>query len=239
MIVGALIVILATTIGAAALGPQANPLTPANPKPDWYLIWYFAVLALIPPASTPYVIILAPAVGFGILFLFPLANKGERHYSKRPWAVATVIIAAFATIFLIDLGYTEPWKPFLLNGTTPPSLPASATQNLGPAAAAGAELMQVEACTACHTINGVGGQRGPNLSFVGDRLSPDEMIQRITFGGGGMPAYGPTLSPREVGQLVAYLQTRTAAPRQAAPSSGGAPPRSRAPTAKSHRKNGH
>ena len=83
------IIVLAITIGGQALGPKADPTTPANPKPDWYLIWYFAILATVPPASTPYVIILAPAVGFGLLFLFPLANKGERHYSRRPWAVAT------------------------------------------------------------------------------------------------------------------------------------------------------
>src|SRR5207245_6816551 len=113
------LLILAVTLGGQDLGPKANPLTPANPIPDWYLIWYFAILALIGvqpsgAAVTPFVIILFPAIAFGILFLFPLANKGERAFTRRPWAMATVLLAASATVILIFVGYQQPWQPLLI-----------------------------------------------------------------------------------------------------------------------------
>jgi ubiquinol-cytochrome c reductase cytochrome b subunit len=211
--------------GATDIGIPANPTTPANPAPDWYLIWYFGILALIPPASTPYVIILAPAVGFGVLFLFPFANKGERHFVRRPWAVATVVIAAFSTLVLMYTGYKEPWKPFLVNGSNPPQLAAKSLrtttgQSLSSTALAGGHLMSVEGCTACHQINGLGGQRGPNLSQVGDRRTYGQLVLRIARGGGGMPSYGNVLKPSQVNQLVTYLETRVT-PGQAVSSNPG------------------
>jgi ubiquinol-cytochrome c reductase cytochrome b subunit len=247
------ILVLAVTLGAQDLGAQADPTTPANPKPDWYLIWYFAILALVGvdpsgAAVTPFLIILAPAVGFGILFLIPLANKGERHYARRPWAVATVIIAATSTAILIWLGYAEPWKPQLgTSGATVPSLPRYAYIHLSKSAQRGAQLMHAEACLACHKISStggaptgiaqggppggsgsggeptgaVGGVRGPDLTYVGDRLTEDQFIYRILRGGGGMPAYGNVLTPRELTDMVNFLETRkqNAGPGQAA--SGG------------------
>jgi len=224
LLVGTIVVALAVFLGAEALGPKADPRTPANPKPDWYLIWYFAVLALVPQASTPYVIILAPMIGFGVLFLFPLANKGERHYSRRPWAVATVLIAAFSTLLLMFLGYQEPWKPNLgANGKTVPSLSANSYQHLPVAAQKGAQLMHAEACLACHQIGNVGGLRGPNLTYVADRYDRGQLIWRIARGGGGMPQYGNVITPKEMNELVAYLETRTqngTGPVQAAQGSG-------------------
>jgi ubiquinol-cytochrome c reductase cytochrome b subunit len=216
MIVIIFIAVMAVVAGAATLGPQADPTLPANPKPDWYLIWYFGMLALIGvqplgSAITPFVIILFPAVAFGVLFLFPLANKGERHYSRRPWAVATVFLAAMSTAILLYLGYAEPWKPFLINGTTPPALKATTLAHLPSTAAhKGGILFSQEACTACHTIGGVGGQRGPSLDTIADNLSFGQLIWRIAHGGGGMPAYGNTLTPAQMNELVAFLETRTA-----------------------------
>jgi ubiquinol-cytochrome c reductase cytochrome b subunit len=226
-----LIIALAAIAGGSALGLKADPTTPANPAPDWYLIWYFAILALIGispqgAAITPYVIILLPALAFLALFLFPFANKGERHYSRRPWAVATVLIMAISTAMLLYLGYSEPWKPQLgASGDTVPSLPKYSYAKLPASAQRGAQLMHGEACLTCHTIdsvgasgvtavgsagsaNSVGGTRGPNLSDVADRLTRDELIYRIARGGGGMPAYGNVITPKELTDLVNYLETR-------------------------------
>jgi ubiquinol-cytochrome c reductase cytochrome b subunit len=205
---------LAVGFGAAALGKPADPTLPANPAPDWYLIWYFGVLAMIGvqplgSAITPFLIILFPAVAFGVLFLFPLANKGERHYSRRPWAVATVLLAALSFVTLTYFGYSEPWKPFLINGTTPPPLKVSSLQHLpSQQALRGGLLMQKQACTACHMVDGVGGRRGPNLSSIGTQLSYGQLIIRIAHGGGGMPSYGNTLTPAQINDLVSYLETR-------------------------------
>jgi ubiquinol-cytochrome c reductase cytochrome b subunit len=202
------IFVLAITFGAAELGPKADPTTPANPAPDWYLIWYFAILAMVPPASANFVIILAPAIGFGILYLFPLANKGERHYSRRPWAVATVVLAAFATLFLILLGYQEPWKPTLINGYIVPQIAKQDLKGLNSTELAGAQLMHNMACISCHKVGSEGGLRGPSLTYIGDRMDAGQLITRIARGGGGMPSYGNVLTPKQVAELVAFLQTR-------------------------------
>jgi ubiquinol-cytochrome c reductase cytochrome b subunit len=209
MICGIVVVVLAITVGAAQLGPVANPLAPANPRPDWYLIWYFALLALIPPASENYFIILFPLIGFLIVFLIPLANKGERHYARRPWAVAVVIIAAFATTILVFEGYRSPWSPVFVgkNLDQIPTLSQATIQSAqSPAAKRGAADMHTFGCLACHAIGNVGGLRGPNLSRVGDRLSEQQLITRIAAGGLNMPAFGNTLKPNQLLDIVKFLE---------------------------------
>jgi ubiquinol-cytochrome c reductase cytochrome b subunit len=206
---GAVVVILAITVGAAHLGHVANPLTPANPRPDWYLIWYFALLALIPPASENYFIILFPLLAFVILLLIPLANKGERHFSRRPWAIAVVIFMASATAILVYVGYQSPWSPKFVgaNFDQIPSVPATAYRGLAPQQVKGAKLMHVEGCVACHTVDGVGGQRGPDLTRIADRATEGQLYTRIMNGGGGMPAYGNTMTPQQANQIVSFLLT--------------------------------
>lgn len=205
---GAIVVGLAITVGAAALGAQANPIAPANPRPDWYLIWYFALLALIPPASENFFIILFPLFGFLILLLMPLANKGERHYSRRPWAIAVVIFAASATGILVWYGYQSPWSPVFINNVAVPSVPSAALRGLSPTQLAGAHLMHTEGCMSCHMVDGVGGQRGPNLSAIGNVLTRDELTWRIMAGGNNMPSYGNTMTNKELNEILSFLEAR-------------------------------
>lgn len=220
LLVGAVVVALAVFVGAQALGDKADPTLPANPRPDWYLIWYFALLALIPPASENYFIILFPALAFLILFLIPLANKGERHPSKRPWAVAAVLLSGFGTAIMIFVGYQAHWAPVFTSNNGIYSVPASATQGLSPKAIRGAHLMQVEGCMACHTINNAGGHRGPDLTHIGNNVTDDQLTWRILHGGGGMPAYGNVISSGHLNQLIAFLSNpkneRTEPPPQQA-----------------------
>ena len=112
------------------------------------------------------------------------------------YAVAVVLIAAFSTGILVYLGYKAPWSPVFVGAQNDqiPALASSTYQHLDPQAKAGAILMHDEGCLACHTVNGVGGQRGPDLSKVAERVTRDELTTRILNGGGGMPAYGNTIS---------------------------------------------
>ncbi|MBA2447714.1 MAG: cytochrome c, partial [Chloroflexi bacterium] len=54
-------------------------------------------------------------------------------------------------------------------------------------------------------IAGDGGQRGPELTTVGSRLSRDQLTWRILYGGNNMPAYGTALRPDELTALVEFL----------------------------------
>jgi ubiquinol-cytochrome c reductase cytochrome b subunit len=76
--------------------------------------------------------------------------------------------------------------------------------------AAGARYFHDKGCLNCHLIGEEGGRRGPNLSHIGDLLTTDEMVIRISNGGRNMPAFAGTLKPEELDALVAFLKTRKA-----------------------------
>jgi len=203
-------VALAATIGAPKLVPPADPsVLQANPRPDWYLMWYFAVLALSPHNLESYIMFLAPLAIFGTMFALPfLFNRGERSPKRRPWAIAWVVIVVLGVLGLWREGVKAPWSPRFQSPPLPNSLPSSAPI----AALHGQVLFHDKGCEYCHTINGLGGLRGPNLSNVANRLTEQDMIIRILNGGHNMPAFGGILHPDQVRDLVAYLETRRLRP---------------------------
>ncbi len=76
--------------------------------------------------------------------------------------------------------------------------------------ATGPELFVSSGCSHCHTIDGAGGTRGPNLSGIGWRWKDDPIRSRILAGTLEMPAYADVLSAPDLDVLVAYLHTRKA-----------------------------
>jgi ubiquinol-cytochrome c reductase cytochrome b subunit len=201
-------VLLAWFVGPPVLDKVPDPsLTDASPRPDWYLLWYFAVLALMPANLETAVILLAPLLVGALLFSAPLiSNKGERAARRRPWAIAMVVVAVLMIGSLWVVGAQSHWSP---NFDAPPLTPDIVGATAGPVAD-GAKLFHDKACLNCHLIEGQGGRRGPNLSHIGDLLTRDEIVIRISNGGQNMPAFAGTLSPQELDDLVAFLQSRKA-----------------------------
>jgi ubiquinol-cytochrome c reductase cytochrome b subunit len=201
--VGSVVLVLSIVFGPPELGPKADPtVVQAYPRPDWYFLWYFALLALIPNNVEDAFIILFPLL-IGVLFvILPfVASTGERSPRRRPWAIGIVAVFAVSVAALVQAGQSAPWSPVLADVTLPQSVKAG----LSPTAAQGAQNFETRGCINCHQIAGSGGQRGPDLSQVGSRLQPDQLTWRILNGGRNMPAYGTALTPDEVSALVDFL----------------------------------
>ncbi len=209
--VGSIVVLLAIWPGPPELGKQADPtIIEAYPRPDWYFLWYFALLALLPSGIEDAFIIGFPLLLGVVMIALPfVAPTGERSPIRRPWTIGITGFALVSIGVLVYLGLEAPWSPVFDPAPLPPSVVASVSGD----ARRGADLIQSKGCINCHTIAGVGGRRGPDLSSVGSRLSADQTTWRILAGGNNMPAYGAILSPQDVQAIVAFLQQRRGASR--------------------------
>ncbi|MGH9414628.1 MAG: cytochrome b N-terminal domain-containing protein [Terriglobales bacterium] len=205
-IVIAIIVGLAVTIGPLKIGSAPDPtLIGASPRPDWYLLWYYAVLSVLPRWSENYVIILAPLIFFFLLFALPFfAGRGERSPLRRPWALVIVAFIVITIAYFGHLGSVAPWSPRFNAKPLPVAVVGTST---GPVAA-GAKLFYAKGCEFCHTIDGYGGVRGPNLSNVGDRLTAEQITTRIYSGATNMPSYNGNMKPKELSDILAFLTSR-------------------------------
>ncbi len=203
--VTATIVLLALIVGPPDLGPPPDPsILEAYPRPDWYFLWYFALLALAPNTLESLIIVLGPLVFGAALLLVPVFNKGARTMQRRPWAPLLVVFIWTTIVIFWIAGERADWSP---DFKTPP-LPASVVRDQRPEIVKGARLFRAKGCQFCHQVEGYGGRRGPDLSDVAARMTPDQITARITNGGPNMPAYVRTLTPAEVRSLMAFLSTR-------------------------------
>jgi ubiquinol-cytochrome c reductase cytochrome b subunit len=201
----AVVAVLALTIGPPELGQQPDPsILQAYPRPDWYFLWYFAVLALTPTHLETVVIVLGPLIFGAILLLVPVFNTGERSVARRPWAAIVVLLIVSTIGIFWAAGEKAPWSPDF----AAKPLPASVVRDTTPAVVEGARLFYTKGCEFCHAIDGRGGKRGPDLSQVSTRMTPLEIVGRITNGGPNMPAFTQTLTPEQIQAIVAFLATR-------------------------------
>ncbi|MDD5198234.1 MAG: cytochrome b N-terminal domain-containing protein [Terrimicrobiaceae bacterium] len=210
LIAGA-IVIVGILVCAAVFGPK-GPIGPpdptqidANPRPDFFFMWIFAIAALMPDYMETVALLVAPPIVITLLFLLPfLNNTGEKHWSRRPAAVLTVVGLYLSLGLLSWWGITSPWSPAMTAWRADPT-PKQFLVGHTPLELQGAIVLQQKQCRNCHAIDGIGGVRGPDLAEVGSRLTAPELARQVIQGGGNMPAYGKNLSPYEVNALVAYM----------------------------------
>ncbi len=200
------IALLAYFFGPPALDKPPDPsIIKADPRPDWYLLWYFALMALTPPQIEGYVMVFAPVLAGILLLLTPLfRNRGERAPSRRPWAIAIVLLSVIMIGSLWIAGKESPWSP----NFDPRPLPEKIVGATSGPIFNGAKLFRERGCLNCHLIHGYGGRRGPDLTYVGDKLSESDIIIRIVNGGVNMPAFGKMLKPEELAQITAFVQSR-------------------------------
>jgi ubiquinol-cytochrome c reductase cytochrome b subunit len=209
------VAVIAVVVLAAVLGPKGptDPPDPtlagANPRPEWPFLWLFALLSLSPPGAETFIILVFPLVLIAALFLVPfVSNRGERAPSRRPVAVLGVIAIYTALGVLTYQGAVSHWSPQMKAWSGDP-VPKGMVTNSTPVRLQGAAVFQNKTCRNCHALDGKGGQRGPDLTAVGTRLTRDQLIDQIsngTPGGGNMPAYGKQVTPAEMTALVEFLE---------------------------------
>jgi glucose dehydrogenase/mono/diheme cytochrome c family protein len=74
----------------------------------------------------------------------------------------------------------------------------------GPDAEAGKEVF-AENCSTCHGADGLGGNGGPDLTTMPLAKTQSGAEKQVTNGGGGMPAFGGSLSEEEIQNVAAYV----------------------------------
>jgi ubiquinol-cytochrome c reductase cytochrome b subunit len=208
------VAVIIVVVLAAVLGPKGPTGSPdptvggANPRPEWPFLWLFALLSLSPPEAETFIILVFPLILITVLFLVPfLSKRGERAPSRRPVAVLVVIVIYTVLGVLTYLGATSPWSPVMTAWSGDP-VPEKIVRRSSPVQLAGAAVFQNKNCRNCHSLEGIGGKRGPDLTEVGTRLTRDQLIDQVsngTPGGGNMPAYGKQMTPAEMTVLAEFL----------------------------------
>src|SRR3984885_4434411 len=112
-----LLAVAACAVYFGPFGPTGRPdptIIQTAPRPDYFFLWLYALLSLLPPSlETPALLIGPVIVIIGLLLLPFLSGEGEKSWRRRPIAVLTVLlIAIILGTFTHLAGYT-PWSPHM------------------------------------------------------------------------------------------------------------------------------
>ena len=207
-------VILLGIVACAAFfgpfGPNGQPdptIIQTSPRPDFFFLWIYAVLSFLPPAAETPLILIAPVIVIALLLALPFfAGEGEKNWRRRPVAVLTVLLTAVTLGAFTQLGLHTPWSPVMDAWSSDP-IPWRYVVKRTALERRGALVLQAKQCRNCHSLDGMGGRRGPALDTVAVRLTPSQLVRQVIQGGGNMPAYGKNLNPAETTAIVAFLGT--------------------------------
>jgi len=206
-------VLLALALVAAYFGPfgpsgRPDPtIIQTAPRPDYFFLWLYALLSLLPAKLETPALLIGPVVGIIALLALPfLFGEGEKSWRRRPIAVLTILLVAVALGTFTDLAGHAPWSP-VMDAWSGDPIPPSFLKSRTALERQGALIFQLKQCHNCHSLANEGGKRGPALDDVATIQTQDQLIRQVIQGGGNMPAYGKNLSPAETTALVAFLKT--------------------------------
>ncbi len=205
-----LLAVAACAMYFGPFGPTGKPdptIIQTVPKPDYFFLWLYALLSLLPPSLETPALLIGPVVAIVALILLPfLSGEGEKSWRRRPIAVLTVLLIAVTLGTFTRLAELAPWSPHM-NAWSSDPVPERWLRGATALERQGALVFQAKQCRNCHALDEGGGLRGPALDTVAVRLTQDQLIRQVIQGGGNMPAYGKNLSPAETTALVAFLAT--------------------------------
>jgi cytochrome c6 len=125
--------------------------------------------------------------------------------------VCVVLFAAQmgALLALVELGHADSDEPVAEEGVGGEDEETDTTDTTDPAGgstAIGKEIFLGDSgCASCHTLADAGatGTIGPNLDAT--QPSQELVVDRVTNGAGGMPAFADSLSEDEIQEVAAYV----------------------------------
>src|SRR5271170_4968658 len=206
-------ILLAIAVCAVHVGPfgpsgQPDPtIIQTAPRPDFFFLWLYALLSLLPPSMETPALLIGPVIALGVLLGLPfISGEGEKSWRRRPIAVLMILLVAVALGTFTHLADYAPWSP-VMDAWSGVPIPAPYLKGRSALERQGALVFQAKQCHNCHALDNRGGKRGPELDQVALRLTEDQLVRQVIQGGGNMPAYGKNLSPAETTALVAFLET--------------------------------
>jgi len=212
LLFGGFLLLLLASVAAyyGPFGPSGRPdptIIQTAPRPDYFFLWLYALLSLLPPQMETPALLIGPVIAIGFLLLLPfLFGEGEKSWRRRPVAVLTIALVAVVLGTFTSLAGHAPWSP-VMDAWSGAPVPQKFLEKRTALERQGALVFQLKQCRNCHSLGDAGGKRGPALDSVAVVQTKDQLIRQVIQGGGNMPAYGKNLSPAETTALVAFLET--------------------------------
>jgi mono/diheme cytochrome c family protein len=179
------------------------------------------VSLVVAALSTGNQIALAVVGGAFILFAVVSSFVLPARYPDFPgrhvgWYVAAGIlffVAMISAVIVFGVEKKEAAKPGEAT-TTATSTAATSTAATPPTAVkgdpvAGKAVFTSAGCSGCHTLKAAGatGTVGPNLDQV--KPSYDKVVHQVEVGGGAMPPFKGTLTPKQIRDVAAFVVAST------------------------------
>src|SRR5271154_5841799 len=112
-----LLAITACALYFGPFGPSGVPdptIIQTVPRPDYFFLWLYALLSLLPPSMETPALLIGPVLAIVGLLLLPfLSGEGEKSWRRRPIAVLTVLLIAVILGTFTRLAGIAPWSPHM------------------------------------------------------------------------------------------------------------------------------
>src|ERR1700693_6319049 len=109
-----LLAVAACALYFGPFGPTGRPdptIIQTVPKPDYFFLWLYALLSLLPPSMETPALLVGPVVAIAILVFLPfVSGEGEKSWGRGPSAVLTVMLFAVTLGTLTHLSGFTPWS---------------------------------------------------------------------------------------------------------------------------------
>jgi mono/diheme cytochrome c family protein len=209
-----LLITLATFIGVKTEPPADPSDAEYVPRPEWYFLFLFQFLEVIPGKIEWVGTTVLPALALLALLLLPFYDRGPfRHWRKRILAISIMGVAVISVVVLTLIAAVD----------TPEQEAFNVAGSIGQQYSSGEELYGIQ-CVECHGTQGEGGEITTVENLEGIVVAPlnapdfiytrtDETIFRVIEYGQqdlGMPpfglAYGGELEKAEIEAIVTFMR---------------------------------